>query len=389
MAGELLEMRDTALMAAASAAAGGLNDFGDDDFREPLRVLIDAVQREGGLSEAGLQGWQQRTVQLLTHRLRIAALVRVHPEILEEPIERPLIIVGLQRTGTTKLQNVLACDPRWNTPFLWEALFPVPFPGEEPGDPTPRIEAARAWQRAFYEMAPEVFAGHPMIADRPEEETFAVEISFRWTVPATFATVPSYIRWVETHSAVPTYRDLRRTLQVWQWQRGTRRPWLLKAPWHIGFLDALLEVFPDADVVQTHRDPLDSVASNCALMYLGLSMGRPDLDRLEHGRSVLAMNAREMREHLRQRDALARDPTIDVMYRDVVRDVTGVVRRIYAARGESLTAEVEARIRDWERDNAQHKHGKFVYRAEDFGLTRENVAVAFGEYCRRFGFTGG
>ena len=291
MINELLEMNEAALLAAASEIAGGLRDFGDESFREPLRVLIEAVVKEGKLSPEGLFAWQQRTVQLLTHRLRIQELIQRHPEILDEPIERPLIIVGLQRTGTTKLQNVLACDDKWNTPFLWEALFPVPFPDETPGDPRPRIEAARAWSKALYEAAPQAFAGHAMFAEEPEEETFAVEISFRWTVPATFVTVPSYIRWVETHSAVPTYADLRRTLQVWQWQRGTRRPWLLKAPWHIGFLDAILAVYPDADIVQTHRDPFDSVASNGALMYFGLSMGRPT-SRQARTRSKCAGNER-------------------------------------------------------------------------------------------------
>lgn len=383
---DLLPMHEHAFLDAARKAAGGIRDFGDESFRQPLCVLIDAVANEGRLSPEGLFGWQQRTVQLLTHRLRMQELVRCHPEILEEPIERPLFIVGLQRTGTTKLQKVLACDPGWNTPFLWEALFPVPFPGEAPGDPRPRIEAARQWEKAFYEAVPQARAGHWMSAEEPEEETFAVEMSFRWTVPSTFVTVPSYLAWVESHSTAPTYVDLRRTLQVLQWRRGTCRPWLLKAPWHLGFLDAILEVFPDADVVQTHREPFESVASNCALMYIGLSIGRPGLDKREHGRSVLAMNARHMRAHLRQRDALARDPTIDVTYLDVVRNAIEVVRRIYAARSESLSKAAEQRMREWERDNAQGKHGKFDYSAADWSLDRAMVAEAFREYRARFGF---
>jgi hypothetical protein len=383
---ELLEMNPDVLMAAASKGAGGLTDFGGDEFREPLAVLIDSLQREAYLTPQGLYGWQQRTLQLLTHRLRLQELIRLHPEILAEPIERPLMIVGLQRTGTTKLQKVMACDPQWNAPFLWEALFPVPFPDEKPGDPSPRIEAARAWEKMFYGAIPEAVSGHAMFAEEVEEETFAMEMSFRWTVPSTFGTVPSYLRWVETHTAVPTYRDLRRILQLWQWRRGNRKPWLLKAPWHIGFLSAIVEVFPDITIVQTHRDPLQSVASNSALMFLGVNMSRAQLDKREHGRNVLQMNGRHMRMHMQQRAALARDPTIDVMYKDTVSDAVGVVRRIYAARGQTLSADVENRIRDWERDNAQFKHGKFHYTAEEYGLDRAAVTAEFRAYCERFGF---
>lgn len=384
MTNQLLDMNETAFLAAASAANDGLTDFGDESFREPLRVLIDAINTEAQLIPEGLFGWQQRTLQLLSHRLRMQELIRQHPEILDEPIARPLFIVSLQRTGTTKLQKVLACDERWNTPVLWEAMFPVPFPGETPGDPTPRIEAAKAWTDMLYQIAPQIRAAHPMFAEEVEEETYAVELSFRWTVAAISAKIPRYIDWVETHTAVPTYADLKRTLQVLQWQRGKRRPWLLKAPWHLGFLTALVEVFPDATVVQCHRDPYDSVPSNCALMYLGRSMGRPSLSKLEHGTDVLAMNGRQMATHFAQRDALGKnDPTIDVHYKEIVSDAVGVVKKIYAARGETLSSTAEQRIRNWEHDNAQHKFGKFEYSAEEYGITRENVAAAFAEYYQR------
>ena len=381
MGNELLEMQPAAFLQAAATASGGLTDFGDPSFLEPLGVLIEAVEREGQLTRAGLFGWQQRTLQLLTHRLRMQELFRQHPEILTAPVTRPLVIVSLQRTGSTKLQAVLACDERRQAPCLWEALFPVPFPGELPGDPRPRIEAAKAWEKMFYGAIPEALAAHAMFAEATEEETFAVEMSFRWTVASVSARIPSYIRWVENHDATPTYRDMKRILQAWQWQRGSGKPWVLKSPWHIGFLDALLEVFPDATIVQCHRDPYESVPSTCALMHLGRRVGRPTLSKIEHGAEVLAMNGREMTQHLRQRAALgAKDPTVDVFYQDIVHDVIGVARRIYATRGESLTPDAERRMRQWELDNGQHKHGKFHYTAEEYGITREGVAAAFADY---------
>ncbi|MET0545065.1 MAG: sulfotransferase [Caulobacterales bacterium] len=382
---ELLEMNEAAFLHAASAANGGLTDFGGDEFREPLRVLLKSLDEEAQMLPQALFGVQQRILQLLGLRLGMADLFKKHPEILDEPIERPLIILGLQRTGTTKLQNVLACDERWHTPFMWEALFPVPFPGEQKGDPSPRIAAARQWTEMFYSAMPEAMAGHAMVADQTEEETFAVELAFRWTVPAIYGMIPSYIKWVEEHSCVPTYQDLKRTLQALQWQRGSRKPWLLKAPWHIGFLDSLLKVFPDATIVQCNRDPFESVPSNCALMYLGRRGGRPDLDKKVHGADVLAMMGREMTMHLKQRDALgAKDPTIDVPYKHIVKDSVGVARRIYAARGEApLSTEAEQAIRDWEANNVQHKYGKWEYTAEEYGVTRENLAEAFAEYYKR------
>src|ERR1700749_4272021 len=132
MSPPLIAMNVEAFLAAASAANDGLADFGDPAFLEPLGVLIDAVGKEAELTSEGLNGWQQRILQLLGNRLRIEDLIARHPEIADEPIERPLILVSAQRTGSTKLQNVLACDPRWHTPLLWEAMFPAPLPGERP-----------------------------------------------------------------------------------------------------------------------------------------------------------------------------------------------------------------------------------------------------------------
>ncbi|MET0987169.1 MAG: sulfotransferase [Steroidobacteraceae bacterium] len=385
MASGLLDMNEASFLAAAIPASGGLTEYGDESFREPLRILIASIRDEARMNPQGLFGWQQRTLQLLTLRLQMQDLVRRHPEILHEPIERPLIMVSMQRTGSTKLQKMLGCDEYWNAPLFWEILFPVPFPGEKAGDPTPRIAAAKEWLKMFYAGMPEARSGHAMVAEETDEETFAVEMSFRWTVASIHGMIPSYIRWVEEHTAVPTYQDLKRVLQALQWQRGIRKPWLLKAPWHIGFLDSIMKVFPDATVVQCHRDPFESVPSNCALMYLGRRVGRPTLSKLEHGADVLAMMGRQMATHLQQRDALGdKDSTIDVHYKDIVGDAIGVARKIYAARGETLDADAEQSMRDWERDNAQYKHGKFEYTAEEYGITRESVAAAFAHYYKRF-----
>lgn len=385
MAIELLEMNEAAFLAAASAAADGLTEYGDESFREPLRILIASIRDEAQLTPQGLFGWQQGVIRLLTHRLHMAALIGKHPEILDEPIERPLIMVSMQRTGSTKLQKVLGCDEYWNAPLFWETLFPFPFPGEEFGNPKPRIDAAYEWTKMFYSIMPEAMAGHAMFPEETDEETFAVEMSFRWTVASIHGMIPSYIHWVETHTAEPTYQDLKHILQVLQWQRGKRKPWLLKAPWHIGFLDSIMKVFPDASVVQCHRDPYESVPSNCALMYLGRHAGRPTLSKLEHGADVLAMMGREMNMHLEQRDALgSKDPTIDVTFRDIVGDVIAVVRKIYAARGQTLSAVAEQRMYDWERGHERHKHGVFEYTAEEYGITRDNVASAFANYIKRF-----
>ncbi|MET0660385.1 MAG: sulfotransferase, partial [Steroidobacteraceae bacterium] len=274
-----VQLTERALLAEATHASGGLTDFGDETFKEPLRVLLAALNCEARLHKAGRFGRYQRMTQLLVQRLLLADLVKRHPEIHEQKIRQPLFVLGLQRTGSTKLQKVLATDTRWHTPVLWETLSPAPLPGEQRGDPGMRIAVAKQFVDMVYAIAPEVWAGHPMMPEEVEEETFAVEMSFCWTVPATFANVPSYIDWVEAHTAVPTYRYLKLIIQAWQWQRGTERPWILKAPWHIGFLDAILEVFPDASIVQCHRDPLYAIASSCALMYAGLKLSTEGLDK--------------------------------------------------------------------------------------------------------------
>jgi Sulfotransferase family len=382
-----VDLSEAALLAAASEAAGGLADFGEDSFRKPMTVLLDCLNGEAKLNRLGRFGRFHRTTQLLSQRLLLTDLVKRHPEIREQQIKRPLIITGFQRTGSTKLQRLLAADSRWHTPFLWEALSPAPLPGEPSGDPSMRIAVAKAFTAALYTMAPEAMAGHEMVAEEPEEETFAVEMSFRWTVPATFAHVPSYIDWVEANTAVPTYEYLKLILQALQWQRGgVEKPWNLKAPWHIGFLDAILEVFPDASIVQCHREPLAALASSCKLMYFGIQISSDSIGKHEHADYVLAMMSREMIRHLEQRDSLNKDPTLDVRFENIRGDALEVARKIYAERGWQLSAEAESAMKRWEANNPQHKHGKFNYSAKEFGLTRERVYGALEPYCRRFGF---
>lgn len=364
----------------------GLSDFGPEPFHEPLRRLLDAMKNEARFNANGEQNEHLRLLKSLTDRLQIQAAINAHPEILDEPIDRPLIITGLWRTGSTKLQRVIAKDTRWRSLPLWEAMHPVPFPGEAAGQANPRIEATRAMVDAFRSLLPQAYAGHPIVVDEPEEEIgpFSSQMQFQSTAWFGITHVPSYMRWVTQQPMTPAYRWLRKTLQYLQWLHGgERKRWVLKAPFHLGFLDDLYAVFPDAAVVQCHRRPLvDIVASITTLIHYGRSMGSDHTDLKAESQELLGYFSVFLDRHMAQRAADASDRIIDVDYRDIHHHCATLIENLYAHVGMPYTPEVTDIVERWERNNPQHAHGRFLYDAASCGLEGAAVDRAFGDYAR-------
>jgi hypothetical protein len=244
---------DTAELIAAAAATG--LRYHDRQFAEPLRRFVESVDAEANLSDQGLAGFTQDISRLLSNRLLIDAAIAARPEILDEDVRDPIVITGLPRTGTTKLQKVLAASPGYQWLPLWKALFPAPI--APPGtDPDPRVTITDEQSALTFDLFPDLMAAHPMSTHEPEEEVLLLQLSFRVPTNGWFYRAPSYVRWVEQQDQTPAYADLRRTLQLLQWQDGGRRdrPWVLKSPAHLGGLRLIFEAFPNATVVHCHRD---------------------------------------------------------------------------------------------------------------------------------------
>jgi hypothetical protein len=383
---------DTALLDQAGRKEG-LSDFGDPSFRPGLRALMAAIESEARLTPVGRWITRKRLLGALRNRLRAEKLFRDHPEILNLRIEPPIVITGMQRTGTTLLHRLLAADPDTRALLGWEALNPAPYltarsKGRDAGergrhDRDPRIRIARLSQRALALMAPDFFAVHPVEVLSPEEDVLLLDYSFLSTVPEATLRVPGFSRWLEAQDVLPAYRYLKKLLQLLQWQRPGKR-WVLKSPHHLEYLDMLFTVFPGAKIVQTHRDPAITQASFCSMIAHGRGVFSDAVDPTEIGREWLRKVGRLVKRALEARRRWGEDRFLDVYYRDLVHNPMEQIERVYDFAGISLLPHTREKIDHARSVNVRNKFGIHNYRLGDFGLTRETVAAEFSEYRERF-----
>ena len=376
------------LLAEASAATGGLQDFGDADFRPALQVLCESLDGEAKVSELGRLLLKQKILSLLMNQLRIEDYFRRYPGIAAEIVAPPLVIVGLPRTGTTKLHRLLSCDPRLYWMAWWESYYPVPFPGETLEAPAARIAQARSDVAAMTAAMPQLMAIHPMDAEQADEEVMLMEHSFLSAFNA-YADIPSYMHWLDRQDQAPAYRYLRRILQFLQWQKRRRgveaTRWVLKAPHHLLRMHVLMEVFPGAQVIQTHRDPLESIPSIASFIHTLWCIYRPDADAVSAGRSWSDIMRRALGHTMEFRQGQPAGRFLDVQFRDTVQRPLDVVRQVYAFAGLACSAQIESGMQRWlDQDRQQHPEGAHRYSAEAFGLSRGQIEQDFAAYRERY-----
>jgi hypothetical protein len=377
-------------LVAAARRQTRLHDLGEDWESEPTREarrrLLAAVEEEASLHPMGRAILRSTLVRTIVNRLRLEDLAKQHPEVDAEPVEAPVFIAGLPRTGTTLLHRLLTCEPTLRPLLSWEALNPAPFPGAErtapPGGRDPRMRLAETAERALRYMAPEFFAIHPVEAHDVEEDVLLQDGSFvSPTVDATMP-VPRYSEWLHGTDQTHAYRYFRRLVQLLLWQRpGT---YLGKTPHHLENLDALLTVFPGARVIHTHRDPAKVVPSFCSMMAHGRRMFTDDVDPIAIGKQLHHKALDGVTRAMNSRDRLPAIQFIDVAYADMVADPMKEIRRIYDFLGLPLGAEAQQTMESWRGRNPQSKHGVHRYELSDFGLDREELQRDFAPYCARF-----
>ena len=372
------------LMAEAQAVTG-LEDFGQPQFIAGLEALVASMKAEAALTDVGLAAQRQRLQGLLVNRLRIEQALREHPEIRAERIDAPLVIVGLPRTGSTLTHRLLASDPDHTAMRWWEGRYPAMLPGERRGAPTERRALGRAEVEAVVAASPEAMSIHPWDFDGADEEVLLIEHSFHSTVPEAYMHLPSYSRWVEAQDHVPAYRDLLACLQYLQWQAPERagKRWVLKSPHHLGYLDALLQVFPDARIIQTHRNPHETVPSFCSMCA---SLAAP-LTRKPDARAIGAHWAAKLARNLEASAAVAdRQPAsfIDLHFRDLMDDPIAEMTRLYAFIGKPFDARAQAAMQAYRQDDA-HQGSAHRYRLADYGLSEAGINALFGGYMGRYG----
>ena len=369
---------------ADAAASVGRDDFGNPQFIRGLEALVESINAEAALTEAGMAGQRQRILGLLTNRLRLQQAFCEYPDIRHERINAPIVIVGLPRTGSTMTHRLLASDPAHTAMLWWEGRFPAILPGERRGEPTLRRELGRAEVEAVVAASPRAMDIHPWDFEGADEEVLLLEHSFHSTVPEAHMQVPSYSRWVEAQDHVPVYRDLLEMLQYLQWQtpgRGAKR-WVLKSPHHLGHMDALLAVFPDAKIIQTHRDPMQTVPSFCSMCA---NLAAP-LTRTPDAKAIGAHWAHKLSRNLNAciaASASRPDNFLDLRFPEMVRDPISQMQRVYEFADGRFGDRAEAAMRAHREDDA-HQADAHTYSLGDYGLSEQQIDALFGAYIKRY-----
>lgn len=369
---------DRAMMADARRRAG-LDDFGDDSFREGLRVLVDTFNARDNANAFGRLFFREYCTSLLVNRLKVQADLTRHPEILGVPVERPLFVTGLPRSGTTFLHRLLSQDPDARAMLFWEALEPSPPPEPATYRTDPRIARARRQMDLLYRLSPRLATAHEFEAESPEEDNNLFAHRFAAGMLGFMFDVPEYARWLDRQDYVPGYRYEKQQLQLLSWKCPGDH-WVLKSPAHLFGLDAILAVFPDACIVVTHRDPLEVIpsVSSLAAGFRGILTDRLDLRRL--GAEMAEAMAVGPRRAMAARATADPDRFFDVEYRRLVADPIETVRSICDHFGYDFGPEFEARARRYLAANPRQKHGVHRYRLDDFGLDPAAVDPQFTDY---------
>ncbi len=368
---------------AAAREEAGLRDYGDLGFTEALAKLLGCARDDLRFSDTGFMAFKANIHRWLVNRLRYVDGVKANPAVLDEDVSDPIIVLGMPRCGTTKMQRLLSATPGTIALPLWMTQNPAPFPDEKPGNPAGRIAFARAIQEAQRANNPEFLASHERTAEQAEEDSdlllFAIDYLMIFIVHPSDA----LLEWLRKRPRLPAYEMQRKLLQYLQWQQGGKRGrhWVLKNPGHIGQLDALSTVYPKATILHLHRDLRTVLPSYCQLIraiYLDLF---DDYDPRRIGRQTLAYWGPEFRRHRMQREELqGRLNIVDAPYQAVLDDAIGVASELLARAGITMTEEMESALEQWQAENVQHKHGKPSYSMEEFGLEDDAILAAFDTF---------
>jgi hypothetical protein len=368
------------LMAQACAETG-LDDFGSDSYRDGLDVLVQSLRDEARLSTIGELAMPQFIVNLLAQRLQIEDWYRRHPEIDDEPIDQPLIGLGLPRTGSTALTFLLAEDPNARSLRRWEAVQPCPPPSTVTGL-DPRITRAEEEGAMQQQLAPRLAALVPSTPTGPEECQDLMALDFKSHYFQAFAHVPTYSRFLLDADLTPTYAYERRTLKLLQWGSAPK-PWRLKCPSHLLWLEHLDRAFPDARFVMTHRDPADVLVSVADVYAEVGRMFGDDIDLEYLGALNIEHWSVAMQRLVAFRDRQPAERFYDIDFTAMQRDPVGEVRALYSWLGEPVNDEFEAGMRQWWSQHAEQREVNIHPDPEAFGLDLDAVRELFADYVTR------
>lgn len=362
----------------------GLSDFGDCRFQAGLTKLLESINKEAKLHSTGKNLIQQLILRLLVNRLNMQDDFKRHPEILETPIEQPLFIVGLPRTGSTYLHNLLAQDLSNRWLHLWEAFTPSPSPDPLTVVTDPRIKKTQESFAAYEKFSPESSAMHKYDACSPEECLWLLQHDFTCISFNFLAELPSYAQWIKTQDMVPVYQYYRQQLQLLSWKWRTNR-WVLKNPFHTADLSALKTVFPDARFIHLHRDPLEVTASYSRLIEKLRPAYSNKSTRQTIGKEVQDMLSYQIKQGMEALENIPQSQICNIQFDQLVNDPKATVKQIYEYFGYEFTQEMKHNLNQYIDENPRYKHGKYSYSLQQFGLEPSRVKDIFKKYFAKYG----
>lgn len=382
--GEPVDMSVEGILSAARTRTG-LADFGAMDFIERLQLWVDCINADTPLvTSARYQAWEQM-VLYATNRLQLEDLLKTHPEILDIEIDRPIMIAGLPRSGTTNLVNMIAADPRLRSAQLWETMAPFPLPGEQPGpiEESPRYKLVQEMWGAYNEVLPHMNAIHEMYPDHVHENIEFQSMDFSSYAIEWRARMPRWSRYYFAHDQTPHYAYEKKMLQALTWMRGPNR-WITKSPPHMENLIPLHTVFPDATVVITHRDPVAVIQSALTLLAYWDRLRRTEADLPGLAEHWIWRIEQMLRAAVRDHDKLPPNQIVDVIFHEYMADQEGLIKRIYQTADLELTPEAEERIRGYIAANKRGRHGAVQYDLTKFGVNVGELRERLQFYYNRF-----
>ena len=372
-------------LAAQASERTGLNEFGDLSWRDGLGVMLDSLEHTPGVLETGREFFLSMCVDFLASRLRFVDYLEAHPEVRDEVIERPLVILGMPRTGTTVASYLLDQDPQRRSLLNWEATNGVPPPTTATLRTDPRCLEKKAQLDALATQLESAGAGwgHWEDADGPTECLFVQGQDFKALLWDAWMPDLTYTEWLFSTEMTSTYQYEKAVLQILQSQAPGI--WSLKMPSHAVHIETLLATFPDVRTVWAHRDPYRATASLCSiLLEPKQSVLGEQYDPENLGPSAVEQMRAHVERPLRTRERIGADRFFDLHYCAVLHDPIGQMRALYDWAGDALTPEVEARMQAWLDRNPQDRFGPRPYSFEQFGLDRNQLDAVFDEYLSTF-----
>lgn len=363
----------------------GLSDLGNDFWDEPLERLLASIDQEARLHPVGRFITKQRLVNLLSVRLRAEAYFKKYPEILEQDLYPISVILGLQRTGTTKLQRLMAADPDCRALLSWEALNPAPLKGDDHTG-SERIKQARLSEKALKHMSPGFFAIHPVEHLAPEEDVLLLDVSFMSTTAEATMNVPAYASWLENIDQSVAYQYTAKLLKFLQWQRPAKR-WVLKTPHHLEFPDLASAHWGDVEFIWTHRDVQEAIPSFLSMLAYSRVLFSKEVSPEELANQWVRKISYMLNKAIEFRsDPVNNDKFLDVTYADLIANSQSELTRIYSKRGEQIGPDLERLFQQEEKVSPKGKYGTHHYDLEDFNIDAsylQNYTEAYTQFLER------